>query len=125
MPGGVRKGIEMTGTARLRTLYLRPDLAHQLRDECCVLSVSNLLRELVLEVLRLGMLREDSARERNLARVLVDQMRLTPAAPLEIRWPGGIRRAHLPDADACRLSWFVKPQVALPRVDHPPGKIER
>ena len=39
----------MTGRVRMRTVYLRPGLSRGLPARCSVLSVSPLLRELVLE----------------------------------------------------------------------------
>jgi AraC-like DNA-binding protein len=79
VPAGVLHEVRTTTRVRMRTLYVRPDLARGLPRECRVLTVSPLLRELVLEVLRLAMLR--------LARVVLDQVLVTPEAPLELPWP--------------------------------------
>ncbi len=87
VPGGTQHGIATTGSVRLRTLYLRPDLGVALPQTCSILSVSALLRELLLEVIRLGMLRDDMVEQGRLAAVLVDQIRLTPEEPLLITWP--------------------------------------
>jgi len=104
VPGDTEHWIETTGSVRMRTIYLRPDMTGDMPRVCCVLSVSALLRELVLEVLRVGMLREDVPGEFHLARVLVDQMRLTPVAPLDIRWPQDGRARWVADRVQADLS---------------------
>ena len=87
IPAGVRHGLQATGRVRLRTLYLGPGLGPELPETCHVLSVSPLLRELVLETIRRGMLRADRADEARLAHVIVDQLRDMPQAALELPWP--------------------------------------
>jgi AraC-like DNA-binding protein len=87
VPAGVLHELRTTTRVRLRTLYVRPDLARRMPRACRVLAVSPLLRELVLEVLRLGMLRDDDAAQLRLARVVLDQVRVTPEAPFELPWP--------------------------------------
>ena len=91
VPGRTRHEILTTGSVRMRTLYLRPDVAAQLPRLCSVLSVSPLLRELVLETLRLGMLHDDVDEERSLAQVLVAQIKATPEIPLDMAWPTDAR----------------------------------
>jgi len=87
VPADTVHEVRMTGRVRMRTVYLRPDLSRGLPARCAVLSVSPLLRELVLETVRLGKLRDDVPAQKRLAAVLVDQTRVTPAAPLDLPWP--------------------------------------
>jgi AraC-like DNA-binding protein len=54
-PAGVAHAMRFTGAASLRTLYLRPGLAG-LPDRSAVITVSPLLRELVLRAVDIGML---------------------------------------------------------------------
>lgn len=91
VPAGTLHGVRTTGRVRMRTVYLSPALCGALPETCSVLAVSPLLRELLLEVVRRRMLSDAVPEERRLARVLVDQIRLTPAAALEITWPSDAR----------------------------------
>lgn len=90
IPAGFDHALHARGRVRLRTLYFRPDLVGG-TTECCVLNVTPLLREMVLETLRRGMLRDDVPEEARFAAVLVDLLVLRPAASLEIRFPADPR----------------------------------
>jgi AraC-like DNA-binding protein len=59
-PARVSHGLRFAGTASLRTLYLRPDVASPVLDSTAV-TVSPLLRELIGRAVQIGML---DARER-------------------------------------------------------------
>jgi AraC-like DNA-binding protein len=91
IPAGFEHEVAMTGRVRMRTLYLRPDLARELPGECCVVGVAPLLRELILEVMEAGMLRESVPREARLAAVLADQVTRTQEAPLQLMLPRDAR----------------------------------
>lgn len=98
IPGGVQHHLEATGSVRLRTLYLRPDVTLALPTSCCVMGVTPLLRELVLETIARGMLREDIASEQRLAGVLVDQLAGTSEVLLDLRMPHDARARRVADA---------------------------
>src|SRR5689334_1458700 len=49
IPAKVPHSITMSGAVAMRTLYLRPKLSRHLPRQCCVVSVSPLLRELILQ----------------------------------------------------------------------------
>jgi hypothetical protein len=52
MPAGVRHSLRMNGPVFMRTLYIRKDLR---RDRvCAVLNVTPLLKELIVEAVRIG-----------------------------------------------------------------------
>ncbi|MEZ5978723.1 MAG: AraC family ligand binding domain-containing protein [Planctomycetota bacterium] len=95
---GFLHSVRATGRVRMRTLYLRPDLAEPLQRACCVVPVSPLLRELALEVLRRGMLRDDEPAEARLAAVVVDQLRATEEVPLRVDLPSDVRARRVADA---------------------------
>lgn len=95
VPGDCEHTLATTGRVHLRTLYLRPDLAAPLPATCRVLEVTTLLRELVLEIQRRGMLRDDDPPAARLAQVLVDQIRVTPDVALELPWPRDPRALRL------------------------------
>jgi AraC-like DNA-binding protein/quercetin dioxygenase-like cupin family protein len=79
--------IEMTGTVAMRTLYLAPQLNKGLPERCETVEVSPLLRELILEVVRRGMLHCDIPEQSRLIGVLLDQLARIEAAPLRLPMP--------------------------------------
>lgn len=87
IPAGFEHRIEMNGAVHMRTVYLAPRLAAELSTDCSVVHVSPLLRELVLQTMRQGMLREGVPSEEHLAAVLADQIRETGDAPLSLDFP--------------------------------------
>src|SRR5882672_8127595 len=56
VPAGIEHEVEMSASVSMRTLYLRPGLSDVLPRDCCVVSVSPLLRELILRTVEFGML---------------------------------------------------------------------
>jgi hypothetical protein len=54
---------------------------------CAVLHVSSLLRELVLEAVRLRELRASDALHRSLRDLIASQLRSTPEVPISVRLP--------------------------------------
>ncbi|MGE3180822.1 MAG: helix-turn-helix domain-containing protein [Phycisphaerae bacterium] len=87
VPARTAHTLESTGVTALRTVYLRPDLPVLLPDQCRVIEVTKLLRELIEEVIRLQMLIETEPRDVRLAAVLVDQITITDAMPLRLPMP--------------------------------------
>jgi AraC-like DNA-binding protein len=87
LPPGLRHAIAMRGEVAMRTLYIAPARAAALPDHANALEVEPLLRELILYILRIGMLspaRPDHAR---LAGVLIDLLGLAPRQDLSTPWP--------------------------------------
>jgi AraC-like DNA-binding protein len=79
--------IEMTGAVAMRTLYLAPELDNGLPNRCETVEVSPLLRELIMEIVRRGMLHRDLPDESRLIGVLLDQLARVEAAPLRLPMP--------------------------------------
>jgi AraC-like DNA-binding protein len=83
VPGGVPHSNKVTPNARLTYLFVEPGAA-MLPDECCTLSVSPMLREMVH---RLADLSESGARDAHverLMRVMLDELALMPRERLEL-----------------------------------------
>jgi hypothetical protein len=78
IPAHMRHSIRMPGAISMRTLYLRPGIA---RDRACaVLHVSPLLRELVVEAVRLGNLKIRNSQQTALRDVIA--MQIDKASPI-------------------------------------------
>src|SRR3981081_2036696 len=56
VPAGIEHEVELSATVSMRTLYLRAGLSDLLPQDCCVINVSPLLRELILRTVEIGML---------------------------------------------------------------------
>ena len=87
IPKGTAHTISMSGDVAMRTLYLRPRLATSLPRECCVVSVSALLKELILHACACGSLARRLSWQSHLIDVILDQLRLIELAPLQLPLP--------------------------------------
>jgi AraC-like DNA-binding protein len=112
-PSGISHGLRFTGAASLRTLYVRHDVLCP-APHSAIVTVSPLLRELILRAVELGML---DARERThnaLVELIASECATCPASPLDLPLPRheALRRVaqYLLDRPHDRLS-----QAALAR----------
>lgn len=87
VPAGVNHKIEMSGAVSLRTLYFAPKLSTSLPVDCLVVNVAPLLRELILQTVKLGMLDRNVPQQERLIGVILDQLQTLPIAPLQIKMP--------------------------------------
>jgi len=101
VPTGVPHGIEMIGETWMRTVYIRPWFGPAMDERIRVLEVRPLLRELLLEVVRVGMLGEGGTDERDLAAVLVAQIGAASAFGIELPLPLDSRARAVAD-EVCR-----------------------
>ena len=96
IPAKVRHSIRMPGAVSMRTLYLRPGLA---RDEhCAVLHVSALLRELIVETVRLGKLKTRDKSDTAFRDVLVAQIDKASSVPTMLALPKDPRARALAES---------------------------
>ena len=79
--------IRMPGTVSMRTLYLRRSLAGGLRPTCTVLHVTPLLRELVVEAVRIGQLRAKHPLHAALRDLIVSLLEQASPVPTEVVLP--------------------------------------
>lgn len=98
VPAGTPHWIECRGAVQMRTVYVHAASASRLPRACRVVSVSPLLRELILylaEGRRPHAVRGARARA---AGVLLDQLRTLPVEPLYLPMPGDPRLRQLTDS---------------------------
>ncbi len=93
IPTDYRHSIRMWGNVAMRSLYFRPAvespaLAHK---DCVVLSVTPLLRELILRVVGLAALDSRVSEHNRLMGVLLDEIAATTATPLMVPLPADPR----------------------------------
>lgn len=91
IPARTQHRIYMPGSVSMRTLYLRSGLIAGLTPGCSVLHVSSLLRELILETVRLGQLRMRNPLERALRDLTVAHLEKASPVPACVIWPRDAR----------------------------------
>jgi AraC-like DNA-binding protein len=106
LPAGLVHEIVMRGEVAMRTLYLAPARAAVLGPEAAALEVSPLLRELILHILKFGMLAPAQPEHDRLAGLLMDLLASAPPEPLFLPLPRDPRARNLaerlqdhPDSD--------------------------
>lgn len=99
IPGGMKHSNIATANARLFFVYIEPGAAG-LPDRCCTLSISPLLRELIVELAERG---DTNGSDELLAKVLLAEL---PHMP--------VQQLHLPISSERRLRIIVDALVANP-----------
>jgi AraC-like DNA-binding protein len=81
IPGGMQHSNRATANARLFFVYIEPEIV-ELPNRCCTLSISPLLRELIVELSAAAA--GDEAREKLLAQVLLRELPRMPVQELHL-----------------------------------------
>ena len=71
----------------MRTLYVRPGLITRLPSDCAVLHVTPLLRELIVETVRIGQLRVRNYLERALRDLVISHLEKASPVPIFVTLP--------------------------------------
>jgi AraC-like DNA-binding protein len=95
VPPGTDHSIRMSSAVSMRTLYIDSEKARRMPSRCCVLSVSPLLRELILRAMELPTLYEIEGPQGRLMTVILDEIRTLPSLPLHLPTPRERRLAQL------------------------------
>jgi AraC-like DNA-binding protein len=91
IPAGARHRIEAGPGVSVRTLYFAKRTPSASLRECRAVNITPLLRELVLQAIRVGVLHAGVASEARLARVILDQLETLPTVPLQLPRPADPR----------------------------------
>ncbi|UCF01158.1 MAG: helix-turn-helix transcriptional regulator [Deltaproteobacteria bacterium] len=91
VPAFTEHQIHVSGRLAMRTLYIQPDILSNLPRKCFVVSVSPLLRELILYVVTLPPLYPLNGPEERIMTVILDQIQSLSIAPLDLPIPKDIR----------------------------------
>jgi AraC-like DNA-binding protein/mannose-6-phosphate isomerase-like protein (cupin superfamily) len=111
VPARVVHRVRALSALSLRTLYFRAGVLRGFARQCRVLAVTPLLRELVLEVIRVRELRRREPLERALRDLVVAQVEAAPAAPTFIPMP--LDRRALAIAEAVLLDPATPAPLAM------------
>ena len=91
VPAYTHHQIQVSGDLSMRTLYIDPAFFSGPSEKCCVLAVSPLMKELILQTMSIPHLYPLEGAEERLLMVLVDQIRAMDITPLELPIPEGGR----------------------------------
>ena len=91
IPDHTRHQITVSGHLSMRTLYIDPTYFSGPSEVCCVLSISPLLKELILHAMKIPRLYPLAGPEERLLTVILDQIRNMRIAPLELPIPEDAR----------------------------------
>ena len=82
---------------KMRNVYISPEAAKDLPDHCQVVTVTPLLRELMLAMVEMETLYDEDGAEGRLVSVFLDQLVTTPEAPLYLPQPAssGLQKVAL------------------------------
>lgn len=100
IPGGARHGVKGVGSLEVYTLFVEPASAPSLPKDCCTVSVSPLLREVLLRCAEFPMLYPVGGRESRLVAVLLDELAAAPVEKLHLPMPADDRLRKIADAMA-------------------------
>jgi AraC-like DNA-binding protein len=109
VPAGITHSIRFAAPSDLRTLYLRPGTGEALPGDCAVITVSPLLRELILRATRERMLDRRDPAEAALATLILDEFRQAGAPPFDLPQPvsaalvraAALMATNAPEAATC------------------------
>jgi AraC-like DNA-binding protein/mannose-6-phosphate isomerase-like protein (cupin superfamily) len=87
IPGGVEHAIRCIGEVAMRTLYLATAATGGLPDRVAVLAAPPLLRELILEAVKLPVLYDDDTRAGRIMSLILDELRDRAVLPLHLPLP--------------------------------------
>lgn len=91
----VEHTVRMSGPVSMRTLFVDPNAAPNLPNEDCVINVSPLLRELILEASKIPLDYATDSRNGRLMRLLLDEFQTLPVLPFHLPWPDDQRLSQV------------------------------
>jgi AraC-like DNA-binding protein len=98
VPAGIDHEVYSAGPLSMRSLYVHPDATGGLSEECCVMAVEPLLRELIVKVAELAQSGDTQDSYARLVGVVLDELRGLKAAPLHLPLPRDARLKAITDS---------------------------
>lgn len=96
IPAHTDHQIICSGKVLMRTLYIEPEVMPRAIPDCCVVSASPLLRELILYAVNMPRLYDTNGPEGRIVQVLIDCIQTFEIAPLDLPVPQDerLKRMH-------------------------------
>lgn len=98
MPAGIGHSLVMASDVTMRTLYLRDDVAASMPKTCKVLSVSPLLRELVVRATELPLQYDESGPAGHVVALILSELHGLQSLPLQLPMPRDKRLRQICEA---------------------------
>jgi AraC-like DNA-binding protein len=98
IPGGLEHSVRGVGQVALYVLFVEPDAATALPQECCTVAIAPLLRELVIAVAKLPPLYDVDGPQGRLTRTMLDELSGAPVERLHLPLPSDPRLRRIADA---------------------------
>ena len=95
--------VRMVTPVRMRTVYVRADSLDGLPEQCRVLAITPLMRELILAAMSVPVPYDADSRDDRLMRLLLDEIRTLPSLALSLPRPSSAPLQNLCDAMLSRL----------------------
>lgn len=95
VPIGIWHQVRMLGKVQMRSVYIRQELLTGFPDQCEVVAVSGLLRELILECMHLPLHYDEHGRDGHLVQLLLDEIKGMPSLALALPEPSSPRLQRL------------------------------
>lgn len=88
VPAGVWHEVFMIGLVEVRSIYIRPDAVQDLPNECCVLEITPLMRELILAAISIDYQEQPiRPRSRMIAQLLLNEVKTLTTLPMQLPMP--------------------------------------
>jgi AraC-like DNA-binding protein len=87
IPGGILHDLRMVSAVTTVTLWVEPDAAPDLPDNCRVIEVSNLMRSLLMAAIDVEPEYESNGRAGMIMSLLLHELMLLPTLPLCLKFP--------------------------------------
>lgn len=91
VPGGVLHKITATGTIECYIAFIDSNVASNLPSNCCTVSATPLLRELMIRSASLPLLYKEGGMETHLITLLLDEISIAPTGNLHLPMPADAR----------------------------------
>lgn len=91
MVSGLLHNVTMSGDVEMRTAYIDSNRVHGLPEQTCVINVSPLLRELLVEAVRIPLDCKIGERDERLVGLLIDEVSGSNTIPLHLPMPSDQR----------------------------------
>lgn len=115
IPGDLPHSARGSGETECHCLFVEPDAASDLPETCCTISVSPLLRELILKAARFPALYVPGGREDRLIAALLDELAQAPVEDLHLPMPRDARLRRLaelllgaPSEKSSKTDWATR-----------------
>lgn len=91
VPGGVLHKVKAAGTVECYLVFIDPSVASSLPPNCCALSTTPLLRELLIRSASQPVLYANGGMESHLVTLLLDEIAMAPMESLHLPMPADVR----------------------------------